>query len=175
MPPNEIGAQLVGVVLIALTLLAPQAKSRSGMLLLILLANLLSCVQFILVDARAGVFALIVTTVRSVVFWAYASKDKKAPVAVFVLFAALQTAATFVGWEGWLSALTLCLLLNTYGQWQTDEKTLRICLLFSALIFGVYCFGTHAYTGAINKWLQAASTVVAIARFGQGNTRGKCD
>jgi hypothetical protein len=171
----EIAAQVVGVILIGLTLITPQAKSRSGMLFVILLANFLSCVQFFFVDAKAGMFGLIVTTIRSVVYWAFASKDKKAPLMIFLLFVVLQTASTFVGWEGWFSALTLCLLLNTYGQWQTNEKVLRICLLSSAVILGIYCFGTHAYTGAFNKWLQAVSTIIAMVRFSRSSVRGKYD
>jgi uncharacterized membrane protein YoaT (DUF817 family) len=141
----------------------------------IVLANFLSCIQFFFVDARAGLFGLIVTTIRSVVYWAYASKNKKAPMVIFLLFVVLQTGATVIGWEGWLSILTLVLLVNTYGQWQSQEKVLRICLLISATIFGFYCFGTHAYTGAINKWIQAASTIIAMVRFHRSSSRGKYD
>jgi len=138
----------------------------------ILLANFLSCVQFFLVDARAGLFGLIVTTIRSVVYWFYANKDKKAPIAILFLFIFLQTGATIIGWDGWFSTLTFVLLLNTYGQWQTNENILRICLLISALILGIYCFGTHAYTGALNKWLQAISTIIAMVRLRRNISTG---
>ena len=169
---NIIIVQIVGVALIVLTVLVPQAKSREGMLFVILLANLLSCVQFYYADARAGLYGLIVTTVRSVVYWVYAEKNKRAPVMIFFLFVLLQTSATMVGWDGWLSALTFVLLLNTYGQWQTNERTLRVCLLISALVFGFYCFSTRAYTGAINKWLQATSTIIAMVRLKNNCHRG---
>jgi hypothetical protein len=162
---NEIIAQVIGVVLIILTLLTPQAKSRSGMLMVILLANLFSCALFYFVNAKAGFFGLIVTTVRSFVYWLYANKTQKAPIFMFVIFVILQIGATIIGWKNWISALTFVLVLNTYGQWQTNEKVLRICLLVSAVVFGVYCLCTHAYTGAINKWLQAISTVLALYRF----------
>jgi hypothetical protein len=162
---NEIIAQVIGLVLICLTLLTPQAKSRTGMLVVILLTNLFSCALFYFVDAKAGFFGLIVTTVRSFVYWFYADKTQKAPVYVFVVFVILQIGATIIGWENWISALTFVLILNTYGQWQTDERVLRICLLVSAVILGVYCLFTHAYTGAINKWLQAISTALALYRF----------
>jgi len=162
---NEIIAQIVGLVLIALTLFTPQAKSRKGMLFVILLANILSCVQFFFVGATAGLYALIVTTVRSVVYWYCASKGKRAHISIFILFVILQIGATVLGWSNWRSTLTLILLLNTYGQWQTNNKTLRICLLFSSLVLGIYCFHTHAYTGAINKWLQTSSAGLALYRF----------
>jgi len=165
MQTNEIIAQIIGIVLIVLTLLSPQAKSKAGMLMVILLANILSCALFYFVDAKAGFFGLIVTTVRSFVYWLYANKTQRAPVFVLVAFAVLQIGATIIGWENWISALTFVLILNTYGQWQTNENVLRFCLLISAVVLGVYCLCTHAYTGAINKLLQAISTVLAIYRF----------
>jgi len=165
MQMNEIIAQIIGIALIGLTLWSPQAKSRAGMLMVILLANLLSCAQFYFVDAKAGFFGLVVTTVRSFVYWLYASKTQRAPVFMFVVFVVLQICATVTGWENWISALTLALILNTYGQWQTNENILRLCLLVNAVVLGMYCLYTHAYTGAIDKLLQVMSTALALYRF----------
>jgi len=164
MTTNEIIAQIIGIPLIAMTLLSPHLKTRSGILFFILFANCLACIQFYFVDARAGLFGLIVTTVRSVVYWGYSCKNKKAPLIVLIFFILAQIVATFIGWSDWASALTLALLFNTYGQWQANEKRLRICLLINALFIGIYCFHIHAYTGAINKLLQAGSTVLALYR-----------
>jgi magnesium-transporting ATPase (P-type) len=165
MQTNEIIAQIIGIVLICITLLTPQAKSKAGMLVIILLANLLSCALFYFVDAKAGLFGIIVTTVRVFIYWIYATKEQRAPIFVFTVFVLLQISATVIGWENWVSALTLVLILNNYGQWQTNEKTLRICLLISAIFWGMYCFYVHAYTAALNKWLQAISTLLALYRF----------
>jgi hypothetical protein len=133
--------------------------------MVILFANLLTCALFYFVDAKAGLFGLIVTTARSIVYWFYANKERKAPIFMLVIFVLLQISAIFIGWEGWISILTFGLVLNTYGQWQTNENVLRICLLINAVILSVYCLYTHAYTEAINKWLQAISTALALYRF----------
>ncbi|GHU48388.1 hypothetical protein FACS1894120_6810 [Clostridia bacterium] len=173
MTTNEIIAQIIGIVLIGVTLITPQAKSRTGMLAVILLANLLSCGQFYFVNATAGLFALIVTTARSFVYWLYSTKNKKAPNIIFFSFVLLQMGSTIIGWADWISALTLVLLFNTYGQWQTNEKVLRICLLISAVIMGFYCLFTGAYTGALNKWLQTGSVAVALWRFRKNTEENK--
>jgi hypothetical protein len=162
---NYIIAQIIGLLLIVVTFLTPQAKSRRDMLAIILLANLFSCLQFYFVSAKAGLFGLIVTTIRSFVYCCYANKEKQSHKCLLVTFIILQVFATFLGWENWESALTISLVLNTYGQWQTKPQTLRICLLLSAILMGIYCFLTGAYTGALNKWLQAISTVIALWRF----------
>jgi hypothetical protein len=153
--------------------MTPQAKSRRGMLAVILIANLLSCAQFFFVSAKAGLFGLIVTTIRSFAFWALSGKDKQISKWVLFLFIALQLSSTVVGWDNLWSLLTLSLILNTYGQWQSNIKTLRICLLISAVFMGIYCIVTGAYTGALNKFLQAGSTVIALWRFGKGNKEVK--
>jgi hypothetical protein len=164
MSTQEIIAQVIGIALIITTIATPQFKKRSQILFVILLANILSCLQFYFVSAEAGLYALIITTIRSVVYWAYSKNDKQAPLFIFIAFSIAQIIATITGWTDWFSLLTLCLLLITYGQWQTKEKALRICLLLSALLLGAYCIHTHAYTGALNKFLQAASTGVALYR-----------
>jgi len=162
MRTNEIIAQIIGIALIVTTLLTPHPKTRSGMLMAILVANILSCAMFHFVDAKSGLFGLIVTTVRSIVYWGYSYKDKKSPLFVLVFFLITQIIATFVGWENWASAITLVLVLNTYGQWQTNKKVLRICLALSAFFMGFYCLYTNAYAGGINKFLQVVSTLVAM-------------
>ena len=162
---NEIIVQVIGVFLIGMTLLTPQAKSRKSMLVIILMANLLSCALFFFARASAGFLGLIVTTIRSFVYWQYASRNKKPQFFVLNLFIVLQIAATIIGWEAWFSVLTFALLLNTYGQWQTNEKILRVCLLGSAVALGIYCIFTHAYTGAVNKFIQAFSATIALHRF----------
>ena len=158
----EITAQVIGVILIVITIISPHPKTRSGILFSILVANILSCLQFYFLDAKTGLFALIVTTVRSVVYWAYSSKQKIAPLSILTIFIVAQIAATVTGWVDWASLLTLCLLFNTYGQWQTKENVLRYCMMISAILLGVYCVYAHAYTGAINKFLQAISAMLAI-------------
>ena len=158
----EVIAQVIGVVLIVLTIILHHLKARKSMLCLILIANVLSCLQFYFLDARAGLFALIVATVRSVAYWAYSGKQKTPPLYVFVIFVLAQIAATVAGWVDWASLLTLCLLFNTYGQWQTKENVLRYCLLISSILLCIYCINSQAYTGAINKFLQAVSALYAI-------------
>ena len=162
---KEIIAQIIGVILIILTLLIPHASNKKNILAYILLANLLSCLMFFFIDAKAGLYGLIVTTIRSIVYWMYSTKSKCTPLFILVLFVFLQISATIIGWVSWFSALTLSLLFNTYGQWQTNENILRFCLLISAVMMGFYCFHTHAYTGALNKWLQALSVSFALFRF----------
>ncbi|MDR2971775.1 MAG: YgjV family protein, partial [Bacteroidales bacterium] len=103
MTTNEIIAQIIGVILIALTFFTPQVKSRNGMLFVILLANIASCAQFYFVSATAGFFALIVATIRSLVYWLYARKEKQAHILVFFLFLILQIGATILGWVSWWS------------------------------------------------------------------------
>ena len=161
---SVIIAQIIGLILIVLTILAPHFKTRKNILATALTANIMSCLMFLLVDARTGLFALIVTAIRSIVYWGYSTKGKKAPFIVFMIFMFLQIAATALGWVNIVSLLTLGLLFNTYGQWQIDESVLRICLIASAICIGVYCLYTGAYTGAINKFLQCGSTSFAIYR-----------
>ena len=141
MTTNEIIAQVIGLPLIATTLLSPHAKTKSGILFFVLLANCLACIQFYFVDAKAGLFGLIVTTVRSVVYWGYSRKDKKAPFLVLAFFILAQIVATLIGWADWASVMTLALLFNTYGQWQTNEKILRICLLVNAVFIRRSLYG----------------------------------
>jgi hypothetical protein len=162
MTSYQIVAQIIGVVLIMTTLLTPHARTKRSILLVILIANILSCAMFYFVDAKTGLFGLLVTTVRSIIYWGYSLHNRRTPLFVLILFIFAQIAATVIGWVDWISMFTVALILNTYGQWQSSVKVLRVCLLLSAVSIGIYCLYTHAYTGAANKFIQAGSTVVAL-------------
>jgi len=165
MTTNEIIAQIIGAVIILTTILSPHFKTRLGILTLILTANILSCVMFFVIDARTGFFALIVTTIRSSIYWAYSfinHSDKKIPAYIFIIFTIAQAAAIVIGWVDWVSIFMLGLVFNSYGQWQTKDSVLKVCLLLSSICVGIYCLHTGAFTGAINKFLQSGSTSIAL-------------
>jgi len=155
-------SQAIGVLVILASVISPHMKTKPAVLFYIVIGNLLTVVEFLLLGAMTEVAVISVSTVRSIVFFAYSRAEKRAPMGVFLLFIAMQGGAVFVTWKSWVSLLMLFDLISTYGQWQTDMKVLRIATIASSIPIAVYNVLVGGYTGAINQCCQAISASVAL-------------
>ncbi|MDR0930226.1 MAG: YgjV family protein [Clostridiales bacterium] len=163
---NQIIAQIVGVILTILCIILPHFKKKSTLMFWNIVANLLWALQFFLVGgAIAGGLTGLVATARSITFYHYSTKDKRAPFWVMILFVALQLIFVAITWNGWLCIFMITSACNAYGQWQKDLKILRIMLIIATLSNGFYCLLTGAYAGVVNEWLQTVSCFIALWRF----------
>ena len=155
-------SQIIGVLAMLIFVIAPHMKTKPVLLLCIVIGNLMTVMEFLLLGAMTEVAVMSVSTVRSIVFFAYSRAEKRAPFGVFLLFIAMQCGAVFVTWKSWVSLLMIFDLAQTYGQWQTDMKVLRICAIVSSIPIAVYNILVGGYTGAINQCCQVISTGAAL-------------
>lgn len=107
----------------------------------------------------------IVATVRTIVFYLFARKDKKAPFWVMLVFLLTFITSTIMTWNSWVCIFVLISAINTYGQWQNNLKIMRIAIIITTLSLGTYNILVMAYTGAINEFLQTISASIAIWRY----------
>ena len=157
-------SQIIGALVIAAFAVAPHMKSKPALLLCVVIGNLLTVIEFLLLGAMTEVAVISVSTVRSIAFFLYSREGKRAPIWVFLMFAGMQGGAVFVTWKSWVSMLMLSDVIQTYGQWQPDMKTLRICTIIVSVPIAVYNMLLGGYTGAVNQCCQAGSAGVALWR-----------
>jgi len=165
-----IMAQIVGVILIIVCAIAPQMKTRSGMLFMSLIGNSLWILQFVLVGAMNGALTGCVSIVRTGIFYFYARFDKKAPIWVLILLMLAMIGVNAYKWNGWLSIILMFGVANVYGQWQEKKQVMRATLLWTTIFNGIYCLVTGAWTGAVNEFVQTVSASVALWRFRKQRT-----
>ncbi|MCL1964738.1 MAG: YgjV family protein [Firmicutes bacterium] len=155
-------SQIIGVIVIIVFVIAPHMKTKPALLLCIVIGNLLTVIEFLLLGAMTEVAVISISTVRSIVFFLYSRSEKRAPAWVFLLFAGMQGGAVFVTWENWVSLLMLFDVVQTYGQWQTNMKILRISAIVTSVPIAVYNILVGGYTGAVNQCCQAVSASIAL-------------
>ncbi|MDR0483646.1 MAG: YgjV family protein [Cellulomonadaceae bacterium] len=155
-------SQAVGVVVIILNAIAPHRKAKSSVLLFLLLGNVLTVVQFALLGATTEVAVIAISTIRSLCFFLYSRRDKRAPLWLLAVFIALQCGAVAATWGGPLSLLVLFDVVQTYGQWQTNMKVLRMCTIVASIPLAIYDLLVKGFTGALNQIIQAVSASIAL-------------
>ena len=155
-------AQILGIVVIAIFAVAPHLKKKPEMMLCIVIGNILTVVEFALLGAATEAAVISIALVRSLAFFFYSKREKRAPVWLLVLFMAAQAGAVFVTWNDWFCLLMLFDVGQTYGQWQTDLKILRISIIVTSVPIGIYNLLVHGYTGAVNSLIQLLSAGAAL-------------
>ena len=158
-------AQALGIIITIINIIAPHFKKKSTILFISTTANVLYLGVYYLLGEDSGVAMYIVMIARSLTFYLFSRKEKKAPFWVMLLFVSASIISVIVTWSGWVCLLLLGAAANTYGQWQKNLKVLRVALIITTLSLGTYNVLVGAYTGAVNEYLQVISASVALWRF----------
>jgi len=158
-------AQIFGFIVVILCMIMPHMKTKSSMLGVNLAVHILQILQFLLLSATPGVYSSISATIRSVILFLYARKQKRAPKKVLVGLIILQIGMVIYSWESWWSICVMVAVTNIYGQWQKDLKITRIMAIVTSIAFGIYSWYSGAYVGVMNELLLIYSTGFALWRF----------
>ena len=162
MTSRFILAQILGVLVILIFALAPHLKSKPEIMLCIVAGNVLIVVESLLLGAKTEAAVVAIALVRSLVFFFYSRKEKRAPVWMLSLFMAAQAGCVFVTWKDWFCLLMLFDVGQTYGQWQTDLKILRISIIATSVPIAIYNLHAELYTSAVNSFVQIFSSGAAL-------------
>lgn len=163
-------AQGVGILGVAAFLLSFQVKSNKALLALQMCANLLFCIQFVLLGAFSGCLSMGVLILRNVI----------------ILF---RGRCRWAGWRGWVPLLLLLLLAcalytwsgpvsllplvaaagSTVAYWKDNARAYRTANLFCASpCWLLYDALVGSYAGVLNEVIALTSIIVSLIRFGWG-------
>ena len=83
-------AQICGAIVLVLTVVSVQFKTKEKILLFQIIANVIVAVQYFLLNALTGGVVAIINTIRCVIFYLYKKKDKKPSVVFLIIFICVQ-------------------------------------------------------------------------------------
>lgn len=163
-------AQGVGIVGVAAFLLSFQVKSNKALLALQMCANLLFCVQFVMLGAFSGCLSMGVLILRNVVILfrgKYPWAGWRGWVPLLLLLLVICAAYT---WSGFISLLPLAAAAgSTIGYWQDNARAYRTANLFCASpCWLLYDALVGSYAGVLNEVIALSSIIASIVRFGWG-------
>lgn len=158
-------AQIIGVMVIACSVLSYQQKERKRILLFLMVAQLLSMLQLLCLNAVTGACLDLISFARTLIF--SRNKDKKwASSGIWLYgFAAVMIVTGILTWDNIFSVFAIMgSVLSTFALWMTEEKKIRRISMLVGPCWIVYCIANGAVAGAVNELIAMASIMIGMLR-----------
>ena len=144
-----IAGQIVSGVALVFNTSGRLFKKQSTNLIFNCIANILVAISFFLLGAYMGLVCMIVSAIRTFVFYLYAKNGWHKNFLLLILFTLLYLGTSFLIFTNWLEYIIIVAkgISYTYGAWQRRPQTFRILSIVSCLFTIWY---NILYAGYIN-------------------------
>lgn len=158
-------AQIIGGIVLILTVISVQFKTKEKILLCQILANVLIAIQYFLLNALTGAVVSVINVIRCLIFYFYKKKNMKPSVFFLVVFIIIAVVSGILTWQSIFSIIPIiAAIIFTYGLWQDNVKVTKICTALTAGNWTIYNVIVKAYVGAIQSIAETTSAIIAIIR-----------
>lgn len=132
-------AQILGIVVLLITIISIQFKTKERILICQIIANSLLAVQYFLLNALTGGVVASINVIRCLIFYYYKKKNKKPSIILLSLFIIVAVVSGILTWQNGFSIIPIiATIVFTYGLWQDNVKVTRICTAITAGNWSVY-------------------------------------
>ncbi len=159
-------SQICGLIVSLAAILSMQLKNIRWILVCQLICNGVGALSYILLGGLSGCGIYLVALLQAVIYYFFRVKDKKAPIALSVVFlvaflvCSLTTYKSPVDLISALAALTCALSLM-----QEKPSLYRVFMLFNGAIWMIYDISVGAYTMVISHIATTLSAGIGIVRL----------
>jgi hypothetical protein len=158
--------QVLGIFALIFYALSFQMKIKEKLLIMQVISNVFTSIQYILVMALTGAIQTILGVLRGIVFYFYKKRGLNPNKIVLIIFELAIILGEALTWNNILRCFPLIgMTANLYGQWQNDMKWLRILAIVSAILWSIYAFYTEVYTAMPTEILKIVSSLIGLWRF----------
>lgn len=159
-------AQFFGILIIIANALSMQMKKKQQILIMFILGNLFSTINFILLQSYSGAIICFVAIIQTSINYFFDKKEKKLPRWLIGSYMIVFILCGLITYQTYLDILPiLCSILYTTTIIQTKEKNIRRITLINAISWLVYDFAAMAYTAGISDMVILISTLIGMYRF----------
>ncbi len=161
-----IVAQIIGIVALLISSLAPQQKTKKKVLSFNLFSTILYALQYLTLSAYTATITNIVGAIRDYIFYRYSKVKKDIPIFIFYIYIIIILVFGIFTFNGFISILPIVLsILTTYSVWQNNLKKYRGITAIITILWVIYNFAVGAYVSAIGSLVSFISAIIAIIRF----------
>lgn len=158
-------AQIIGGIVLILTVISVQFKTKEKILMCQIIANVLVSIQYFLLDALTGGVVAIINVIRCIIFYFYKKKNMKPSIVFLGVFIIVAVVSGILTWQSIYSIIPIiAAIVFTYGLWQDNIKITRICTAITAGNWSIYNIIVKAYAGAIQSVAECISAIIAMIR-----------
>lgn len=158
-------AQILGGIVLILTVISVQQKTKEKILIFQIIANIVISIQYFLLDALTGGVVSIINIIRCCIFYIYKKKNMKPSVTFLGIFILVAIISGIWTWQNIFSVIPIvAAIVFTYGLWQDNVKITKICTAITSGNWGIYNLIVKAYVGALQSLAEFTSSIIAIVR-----------
>lgn len=158
--------QVFAFIAFILYTLSLQFKKRSKVLKTQIVANTFYALEYLMLNAYAGVNNSLFGISRSLLFYICHKKKKKCPPYVATIFLTLIVIFGFVSYTDVFSILPVIISIIFFVALYTEDmKLYRKVAAIASFLWIIYNIAVGAYVGIIDSTVELISALVAIYRF----------
>ena len=160
---NIIVANLIALFSFLFNITSTQKNKKGQILLYNGVANVMSCIQFIILGAWTGAISCILAATRNVVFSLF---KNKIPLIIFILYVIVVIVLNIPAITSIISIIpVIAIILYGYGLYQNNVGVLKIITVvvnISCLIYDIY---NYAFVLAISDSIASISAIIGLIRY----------
>ena len=161
-----IVAQVFAFFAFILYTLSFQFKKRGNVLKTQIFANIFYTLEYIMLDAYAGVNNSLFGITRSILFYVFDKQKKKCPPYVAAIFLSLVVIFGFVSYTDVFSILPVIISVIFFVALYTEDmKLYRKVAVVASVLWIIYNIVVSAYVSVFDYSIELISSLVAIYRF----------
>ncbi len=158
-------AQICGFIILILTVISVQFKTKEKIVMCFVFANIIAAVQYFLLSAFTGAVISVINAIRCIVFYYYKKKEMKPSLIILIIFEMIAIISGIFTWQNiWSLIPIIVTVIYTYGLWQDNVTVIRITTGIAGFGWAIYNIIVMAYVGAVQEISQLGSSVIAIVR-----------
>ena len=147
-------------------IISVQFKNKKYILLFFLIANILFCINFLLLKSYTGAFISLVSAVQTCINNIYVDKGKSLPRNILILFIIASLFIGIITYKRLIDVMpTIASILYIFSITQNKEKNIRIITSLNICIWIIYDMFVGAYTAALSDVIFIIFTIAAMYRY----------
>lgn len=165
---------VISILSIFLYVMSVQFKKKRNILITQIGASLCYLTVYVIKGAWSGVAIEALEELKDIVFIKLEKHGKKIPSIVLFLFLLSLVVVSIIFYDGPFSLLPLVInLLLFTSTYFKNPIYIRVAMLISGIMWGIYNFWLEAYIILIGNVLEVVSASISIVRFGKAETKKK--
>ena len=161
-----IVAQFFGILVIIANVLSMQMKNKKQIILMFVLGNLFSAINFILLQSYSGAVICFFAIIQTFINKFFENKQQQVPKIIIGIYIVISIILGVITFNNIIDILPMiCSVLYTLTIIQEKEKNIRRISLVNIILWIIYDIVCQAYTATISDLLMTISTIIGMYRF----------
>lgn len=167
-------AQIFGIMGIIFSVLSMQMKTKKNIMIMLLLLNLASALNFLFLDSLSGSLVCFFAVIETFINYLFDSKNKKVPIYIIGIYVVINIALGLSSYHSLLDILPIvCALLYCATICMQKESNIRKLMFANQSLWLVYDIIVKAYMFSISNVLTLVSIVISMIRFDYRGSKNK--